>query len=148
MDMYHYHLADLTQERMEELIGVMAHYPQALSDPDRGYHNTNIFIEQKYAATLLGEALLRFPDHDHATAWQWQRAKHLFIAGLAEAKDAFIELILDALNRQEIDLAGLPAWFVEHEPEMELSVRALSPLPDYQGSFIILIKDWSNGFYI
>ena len=146
-DSYHYRLADLTPERMDELVDVMAHYPNALSYFDQGYHQENVFHERRHAALLLGEALLRFPNDERTKKWQWQRAKHLYIAGRVEAKEVYTGLILDALNGQQTDLAGLPEWFTKNEPEYELSVHVLTPLPNYQGSYLISVSDWANGFY-
>jgi len=138
-----YQLADWTPERADQLIAVLKKYPDTLSFEERGYLESLYYWSFNFAAFAQAEAEYRFPDAVQATKWRWDRMFNQAQASQSIGEIS-VRLIMDGLNRGEVQIADLKDWFERNAPNMKLEFISQAPLLDYDSSQIILITPASN----
>jgi hypothetical protein len=141
-----YRLVDWSPAQAERLVEYMNAYPNTLLNqtpkPDRSvyYH---AFI---YAILAQQEALSRYPKDAQANHWRWGLAYNLAQTGNPQAGQAYADLIIQALNQGEINIAELSAWFQTQEPRLSLGMIDLEPTTGYLSSRLLQIQGAGSSF--
>lgn len=135
-----YSLLPWTPEKADQVIGLIADYPNTLPRQARGENDENYFAAFQHAAMAYNEALLRFPQAPQADRWRWNLAFSLARAGDHLAGDQYAQLVATALNRQETEIDELTAWFQVKQPGLDVNVIEIKPLPGYLSTYLVHIN--------
>lgn len=97
-----------------------------------GDYRSQIYIVAEYAAW---DAWHRFPNDSRTENWKWKLAYYAALSGDSElANNVYIDLIVKALNENQIAVADLPSWFQSGGIEKE----GLTP------PFLLEVNDFSR----
>ncbi len=143
-----YNLQNWTPEQADFLVEMMEGYPNTLAQPTPGVLSSGYFQAFHYARTALEEALLRFPDAEQAARWNWQLALTLARLGEAQAGEAYASLIAQGLNSGLTEVADLPSWFSEYEPQLQLRMQELPTGKGSLSSWLVEISGAGSAFVL
>jgi hypothetical protein len=101
-----------------------------------------------YPIFALRENLLRFPDAEQVESWRWTLAYDLALTGSPEAGEAYAALIADNLNRLQVDLDELYAWFPIREPRLAFFMVEAPVPPGYNASYLIELRGEGGSAFI
>lgn len=108
-----YALTEWTAEDYSRAVNLLIQYAASQSLDQYGYpdYDRNMLP----IALVQEEALLRYPEADHAPRWRWDIAYYLSLAGASDqASRAYQALILEALNEDRVKIEQLSNWFQAH----------------------------------
>lgn len=141
-----YKLQEWTAELADDLVNLIQGYPAGLlptgEDPSAYYQS---FTYPVFAAE---EALLRFPDDPLADNWRWTLAYDLALTGDPASGEEYAALIADNLNRQQVTIPELYAWFIIHEPRLEFFMVEVQPPPNVYRSYLIELRSDAGSSFI
>ena len=143
-----YRLVEWTDENADYMIDLMDDYPNTLSEEARGENYQNYYDAFFYATIAQKEGLLRFPESNFVDTWRWRLAFDLAQIGDVGASEEYGQLITDALNQGDVDLANLSGWFEENEPHMSLYIIELEPLEGYLSSYLLDIRAKGSSYIL
>ena len=109
-------------------VNLLQSYPAGVDRGDLDETLQAYYDSYSYPIFALREALLRFPDAEQAEGWRWSLAYDQALTGDEEFGDTYSALIADNLNRSQVDLEELYAWFPIQEPRMQLFMVE-APIP-------------------
>jgi hypothetical protein len=141
-----YDLNQWTAEDADHVIRLLNDYPNMLPESAQGKDLQAYYTAFRFASLAQKEGLLRFPDSDFASAWDWGLAFNLARTGDAAAGDHYRQLLLQALNRGETDLSNLYIWFKQQEPRLQLYLTQLEAPGGYIGSYLVEIGGRGSAF--
>jgi hypothetical protein len=141
-----YQLPDWSPEKAQNLIALMNNYPNTFDIGERGEDNENYFAAFEYAVIAQKEGIMRFPDSSQSNDWRWDLAYNLARTGDSAAGQAYVDLILSALNRAETDLPNLKKWFNQQDLRMNLYLVEMEPIPGYKGSYLVEVRGSGSAF--
>ncbi len=98
-----------------------------------------------YGSVAKREALLRFPSAPQASQWRWGLAYDLARTDDSQTGELFAALISDSLNNNLTTIKDLPAWFLQQEPRLVLTVTLSSAPSGYLSSQIVAITAQPGG---
>ncbi len=141
------HLIPWTLNKAEEMIALMNHYPETLSDFNRGYLNNQYYYAFRFTAISQQEALLRFPDAANSRTWRWDLAFNLMQASDSSASYVYSNLLQESLTSKETTLEDLPGWVSQQQKHIGLQVIPLVHSEQYVQHALIDIypsSQWST----
>jgi hypothetical protein len=143
-----YELRVWSPEKADEVVQLMEGYPagiQPIGDQDirQAY-----FESYRYPVFSIEEALLRYPDAPQVEEWQWTLGYDLALMGDPKAGEVYAAIIADNLNRSQVSVPELYAWFDMHEPRLALYMVAAHIPPGFIGSYIIELRGEGGSSFI
>ena len=143
-----YDLNQWSAENADYLAQLMQGYPETLPESSRGKDNQAYFKAYEYAIVAQREALLRYPEEPQVEKWRWDLAYNLALTGDLEAGQWYAELLADYLNRGEVDIEYLYAWFPIIEPRMALYMTEVNPPAGYLVDYIVELRSSGGSAFI
>jgi len=141
-----YNLKEWTAEDADYMIRLMEDYPATLPLSARGENYKTYYDAFGYAIIAQKEAIRRFPEAPQVDAWQWGLAYNLARVSDPQAGQTYSDLIGDGFNKGDVGLDDLYTWFQTKEPNLELFMIPLDPLPGYIGNYLIEIRGKGSAF--
>ena len=138
-----YRLVDWTPEKADNLIALMASYPDLSEWFKPQDYNDNF----EYAALAASEALLHFPEDSRVDKWRFEQADYSSYGRYGLGGEYYRKLMVDALNDGKVkpDKESLTDWFNSYPTSLKINIDELTPLPGYISSQIVNIGKESVG---
>jgi len=141
-----YSLADWSPDKADYMVRLINDYPNTLQDSERGEDEEAYYQAFEYGINAQQESILRYPDAPQADQWRWDLAYNLARMGNPDAGRQYADVLVRALNRDEVQVSGLSTWLQTKEPRMELFLIELEPFSDYIGSYLLEIRGNGSTF--
>ncbi len=143
-----YRLNEWDAAQADRMARILQGVPEGIATLSADESKQAYFESFRYPIFGLREALLRFPLAPEADAWRWDLAYNLALAGNPEAGSAYARLIADNLNRAQVSLPELYAWFAIHEPRMLFFMVEGKAPPGTLASYIIELRSEGGSAFI
>jgi len=130
------------------LVDLINNYPNTLLRQQRGENDESYYAAYSYATIAISEALLRFPEASEATHWRWELAYNLARTSDPNAGARYADLIVQALNQEQVKPEDLVHWFHEQEPRLELTVKLLKQPSGYLSGSLLQVKGAGSAFIL
>jgi len=111
-------------------------YPAGKQKPTTAYQSAF-----KFGVYAYREALLRFPESELASNWEWRLAYAMAQTGDPQAVDLYADLITSAVNQLHLFPDEIPGWFKNQEPNLTLYVTPLPSSINSTYDWLLEIKD-------